>query len=119
MTPVSDRKQPDMLNTHTSVLARRVRIDADFATLPYEAGWASEALLFTQVEGAHPELTITTEVSPDGINWIARGEPQTLHEDGSIAESPLTVFGNWIRLVIRGATPERPARVLVHVSLKG
>lgn len=108
-----------MLNSHTSVLARRVRIDADFTTLPYEAGWASEAIFFTQVAGEHPELTITTEISPDGINWIQRGEPQVLSEASALSASTLTVFGNWIRLVIRGATPERPARVLVHLSVKG
>lgn len=119
MTSDSHRKQQDMLNTHTSVLARRVWIDSDFATLPYEAGWASEAILFTQVEGEHPELTIRTEISPDGINWIARGEPRVLVEGGVMAESALTVFGNWVRLVITGASKERPARVLVHVSLKG
>jgi hypothetical protein len=108
-----------MLNTHTSVLARRVQIDSDFATLPYEAGWAAEVLFFTQVEGDHPDLTVTTEISPDGINWIARGEPRVLSESSAIAESALTVFGNWVRLVISGATAERTARVLVHVSLKG
>ncbi len=108
-----------MLNTNTSVLARRVWIDSDYATLPYEAGWASEAIFFTQVEGDHPALTITTEVSPDGINWIARGESRTLGEAAAIAESPLTCFGNWVRLVITGATEERKARVLVHLSLKG
>jgi hypothetical protein len=108
-----------MRNTHTSVLARRVRIDTDFATLPYEAGWASEAIFFTQVEGAHPELAITTEISPDGIHWVQRGDAQALSATDTIAASTLTVFGNWIRLVIRGATPDRPARILVHLSMKG
>ena len=108
-----------MLNTHTSVLARRVRIDADFATLPYEAGWASEAIFFTQAEGEHPELVITTEISPDGIHWIQRGETQVLPERSVLAANTLTVFGDWVRLVVRGATPERPARILVHLAMKG
>ena len=108
-----------MLNTHTSVLARRIRIADDFATLPYEAGWASEAIFFTQVEGDHPDLLITAEVSPDGINWITRGEPQTLTADATIAETPVTGFGNWLRLAISGATKDAQARILVHVSLKG
>jgi hypothetical protein len=105
--------------THTSVLARRVRIIADFATLPYEAGWASEVVFFTQVEGDHPELTIVTEISPDGITWVPRGEPERLPEGASIAASSLTGYGNWIRLVIAGATEDQPARVLVHAVLKG
>jgi hypothetical protein len=108
-----------MRNIHTSVLARRVRIDADFATLPYEAGWASEVIFFTQVEGAHPELAIDTQISPDGIHWVQRGETRLLSETDAIVASTLTVFGNWVRLVIRGATPDRPARILVHLSMKG
>ncbi len=108
-----------MRNTHTSVLARRVRINADYVTLPYEAGWASEAIFFTQVEGEHPELTISSEISPDGIHWVQRGDTQVLFATDAIAASTLTVFGNWIRLVIRGATPDRPARILVHLSMKG
>lgn len=108
-----------MHTIHTSVLARRVRITADFATLPYEAGWASEVVFFTQVEGDHPELTIVTEISPDGISWLPRGEPERLPADGTIAASTLTVFGNWVRLAISGASAEQPARVLVHAVLKG
>lgn len=108
-----------MRNTHTSVLARRVRIDGEFATLPYEAGWASEAVFFTQTEGEHPELTIATQISPDGIHWVGHGDPQVLTEASAIVASTLTVFGNWVRLVIRGATPDRPARILVHLSMKG
>ncbi|GLI26436.1 hypothetical protein ARHIZOSPH14_06780 [Agromyces rhizosphaerae] len=108
-----------MHTTNTSVLTRRVWIRSDYATLPYEAGWATEAVFFTQVEGEHPDLTITTDISPDGINWIARGEPRTLGSDQSIAESSLTTFGNWVRLRVEGASEDQPARILVHVNLKG
>lgn len=108
-----------MQTTNTSVLVRRVWIDSDHETLAHEAGWASEAVFFTQVEGDHPELTVTTEISPDGIHWVQRGSASTLGTDSTITENSLTVFGNWIRLRIRGASPEQPARVLVHVNLKG
>ncbi len=108
-----------MQSTYTSVLARRVRISDTLATLPYEAGWATEAVFFVQTEGEHPDLEISAEVSPDGIAWVRRGEPALLAAGAAIAELPLTCFGNWLRLTVAGATPERPARVLVHVSLKG
>lgn len=107
-----------MQTTNTSVLARRVRISDDFATLPYEAGWATEAVFFVQTEGDHPDLAITVEVSPDGVNWIRRAGA-TLAASESLVDVPVTVFGNWLRLGITGATSERPARVLVHVNLKG
>jgi hypothetical protein len=108
-----------MQTTYTSVLARRVRIDGDFATLPYEAGWASEAVFFVQVEGDHPDLTLATEVSPDGINWIRRGVPALLASADTIAEVPLANFGNWLRLTVSGATAAAGARILIHVNLKG
>lgn len=108
-----------MLNTNTSVLARRARITDDFATLPYEAGWAFEAVFFTQTEGDHPTLTLQTEISPDGITWINFGEAATLEAGQTIAVNRLTVFGNWLRLRIYGATAEHPARILVHLNLKG
>lgn len=108
-----------MQKTYTSVLARRVRIDDAFATLPYEAGWASEALFFVQAEGEHPQLEIAAEVSPDGITWIRRGAPVVLAAGDAIAELPLTLFGNWLRVVITGASAEAGARILVHVNLKG
>lgn len=108
-----------MQTTNTSVLARRIWIDGDYATLAYEAGWASEAVFFTQVEGEHPELTVSTEISPDGINWVRRGEPRTIAAGGSITENSLTAFGNWVRVRIQGASREQRARVLVHLCLAG
>jgi hypothetical protein len=105
--------------TNTSVLARRVRINGDYATLPYEAAWAIEAVFFIQTEGDHPDLTVATEISPDGINWIRRGDPIVLAASHSLAELPLLAFGNWLRLSVTGALPSAPARILIHVNLKG
>ncbi|WP_066588307.1 DUF6385 domain-containing protein [Cellulomonas timonensis] len=107
-----------MQTTNTSVIARRVKISDDYATLPYEAGWASEAVTFIQAEGDHPDLAIAVEVSPDGINWVRR-TGATLSASQQIVDLPLAQFGNWLRVVITGATSEQPARVLVHLNLKG
>lgn len=108
-----------MQKTYTSVLARRVRIDGQFATLPYEAGWASEAVIFVQAEGEHPDLAIAAEVSPDGINWIRRGAPVPLAASSTIAELPVTNFGNWLRVVVTGASADAGARILIHLNVKG
>jgi hypothetical protein len=107
-----------MQTTNTSVLARRVRISDDFTTLAYEAGWATEAVFFVQTEGEHPDLTVAVEVSPDGVNWVRRAGA-TLPASESLVDVPVTSFGNWLRVAITGATSEQPARVLVHVNLKG
>lgn len=108
-----------MQTTYTSVLARRIVIDGDYATLPYEAGWASEAVVFVQTEGDHPDLSVATEISPDGIHWIRRGPVQTLSASEDIAELALTTFGNWLRVTVTGASPESTARILIHVNGKG
>lgn len=107
-----------MQSTHTSVLARRVRISDEFATLPYEAGWATEAVFFVQAEGDHSDLAIEVDVSPDGINWIGRGST-TLAASDPLVDLPVDRFGNWLRLRVTGASADSPARILVHVNLKG
>lgn len=94
-------------------------ITSDFATLPHEAGWANEAVFFIQTEGDHPELSIVSEISPDGINWATFASGSRLPEAESIVALPLTTFGNWLRIAISGASESRPARVLVHLVLKG
>lgn len=108
-----------MLQNNTSVLARRIVIDGDFASQPYEAGWASEAVVFVQVEGEHPDLSLATEISPDGINWIRRGEVVSLATDATIAELSLARFGNWLRVTVTGARQDATARILIHVNGKG
>jgi hypothetical protein len=107
-----------MQNTNTSVLARRVRISDDYATLPYEAGWATEAVFFLQTEGEHGDLSLGAEVSPDGINWIRRAGT-TLAAADSLVDVPVDRFGNWLRLTVSGATEQQPARILIHLNLKG
>lgn len=108
-----------MQQNNTSVLARRIVIDGDYATLPYEAGWAREAVVFVQVEGEHPRLAVAAEVSPDGITWIQRGESVSLDADATIVEIPLERFGNWVRVTVTGASPDATARVLIHLNAKG
>jgi hypothetical protein len=107
-----------MHTTNTSVLARRVRISGEYSTLPYEAGWATEGAFFIQAEGQHPDLEITAEVSPDGVNWRARTATRLPAEE-SLVDLPIARFGNWLRLRITGARPESTARILVHLNLKG
>lgn len=108
-----------MLTFATSVIERRLAISAAHTTHPYEAGWAGEAVFFVQFEGDHPELAVQAQISPDGLHWVDRGEPEVIAPVNEIAAIDLTNFGGWLRLVVTGATPERPATVLVHLALKG
>jgi hypothetical protein len=108
-----------VLTFATSVIERRLEISTTHTTHPYEAGWAGEAVFFVQLEGDHPELTVQAQISPDGLHWVDRGSPRVMTEDDEIIAIDLTNFGGWLRLTFAGATPERPARVLVHLALKG
>ncbi|MCT2584868.1 DUF6385 domain-containing protein [Actinophytocola gossypii] len=108
-----------MLTFSTSVIERRLEIRAAHATHPFEAGWAGEAVFFVQLEGTHPELTVQAQISPDGLHWVDRGVPSVMSAEDEIAAIDLVNFGGWLRLVITGATEEQPAKVLVHLALKG
>ncbi len=108
-----------MLNFATSVIERRLKISADHPTHPYEAGWAGEAVFFVQVEGDHPELSVQAQISPDGLHWVDRGDPRVITADQEITAIELANFGGWLRLSFTGASPERPATVLVQLALKG
>lgn len=108
-----------MQQINTSVLTRRVVITGPHATPAYEAGWAREAVFFVQAEGAHPRLTITAEVSPDGITWVSRPLTTELAANEALAELPITNFGNWLRVHVAGASPKAPARILIHLAAKG
>jgi len=75
--------------------------NGQYALEPYEAGWASEALLFVYIREAHgasPSLTLTVQISADGSRWI-----NTPHTFGPVSEPGgysllVTGFGNWLRL---------------------
>lgn len=103
----------------TSVIERRLEITATHATHPYEAGWADEAVFFVQVEGDHRDLSVQAQISPDGLHWADRGAARVVAADDEIVAIDLANFGGWLRLAFTGATPERPATVLVHLALKG
>ncbi|WP_152363469.1 DUF6385 domain-containing protein [Microlunatus speluncae] len=108
-----------MLNFATSVIERRLKISTAHATHPYEAGWAGEAVFFVQLEGDHPDLSVQAQISPDGLHWVDRGDPRVITADQVITAIELANFGGWLRLSFAGATPEQPAKVLVHLALKG
>lgn len=108
-----------MLTSVTAVIERRTVIASDHATHPYEAGWAAEAVFFVHAEGSHPQLLIQAQISPDGINWVDRGEAVVLEPADEIVALELRRFGGWLRLLLRGADERNKATVLVHLALKG
>lgn len=69
---------------------------------PYEAGWASEALAFVCVHrmvGEDARLSVTLEISPDGMRWVPHSPPFELTPAGNY-RFQLAAFGNWLRATL-------------------
>ena len=115
-----------MRRSYTAVVARNEPLTGDWATEPYEAGWASEALFFVRllVDGAPPtgappslELPAPAQLSPDGMLWLDEGTTLPPLEGGA-AFLRLRAFGNWLRLAGSRPAGAAPVNVSVYLVLK-
>ncbi|MDP3749386.1 MAG: hypothetical protein Q8Q88_20305 [Phenylobacterium sp.] len=85
----------------TAVVARNETWTGASATEPYEAGWASEAVIFVRaLEAAKGEMAQAfVEISPDGMRWIREGASLVLPAQADdLAVARVSHFGNWLRL---------------------
>lgn len=104
---------------YTAVVERNVTWKGAFATEPYEAGWAAEALIFIRVlRGSIPGHTAAVQISPDGIHWADEGTrvPIPKLTDG-LTFARVTHFGNWLRLSGE-LSPGHSCTVMVYFVLK-
>ncbi len=108
-----------MRSFQTTVLERKTGIHGAFATEPFEAGWAAEAIYFVEAhELAGGPLHARAQISPDGIRWIDEGSACDLAGPGQ-AFVRVAHFGGWLRLALDA--PENSAGtalVTVHLALK-
>lgn len=106
-----------MRNFYTATLERHTKFANDFATEPFETGWASEALFFVRIEefsGSGP-VRARAQISADGVHWIDEGaafEPMAGIGDYFIR---LRHFGGWLRLV---GTVDGEMEATIHLVLK-
>ena len=104
--------------SYTAIVERNVEWLGEFATEPYEAAWASEAIFFVRAldisegfDGAEARV----QISADGIHWADEGSCFDLPAaKDAVAFCKVSHFGGWLRL--RGAVTER-ASITVLVSL--
>jgi hypothetical protein len=107
--------------SQVAVVARNERWAGTVSTEPYEAGWASEAVLFVRAlsdaEGAAGEARV--EISPDGMRWVAEGTSFLLPQKADqVTFARVAHFGNWLR--VTAELPDGAAvTVLVTYHLKG
>lgn len=107
-----------MRQTQTAVLERYTVLEGEFSTEPYEAGWAAEARWFIQVLESSNDgelLDVTTQISPDGLNWCDAGNGEHAHTGTGLLSFPAREFGQWLRL--RGSV-RGTAKVLIYLTLK-
>ena len=103
--------------TYNAVVERNVVWAGDFATEPYECGWAREAIFFVRSLQGGSAAHCRVQISADGMHWC---------DEGSIMELPrkadettwcrVSHFGNWLR--VAGNTGKDAVTVLVTLSMK-
>jgi hypothetical protein len=112
---------------HTAVIARNEAWSGTAATEPYEAGWATEAVVFVRALAIEPgpdaagdarPSTARVQLSADGMRWIDEGTtfpmPQSTERDTC---ARIARFGNWLR-VVTDLPPGVTMKVLVTVHIK-
>ncbi|BCJ27430.1 hypothetical protein [Actinocatenispora sera] len=117
-----------MRHAQTAVLERGAEFTGEFATEPYELPWAAEARFFVQVIDPIPgTVTLTTQLSPDGLNWIDAEHLAAVELDTTgvgMVTWRVREFGGWLRLrgVARPAdaagTDGRGPRLRIHLVAK-
>ena len=105
----------------TAPLERHKDLSGEFATEPYECGWATEAIFFLRVQeltGDGATLRANVQISADGIHWVDEGTtlpPITTAGDSFVRVSH---FGGWLRLAGRVDGTEARMNVMIHLVLK-
>ena len=95
-----------MRNFYTVVLERMRTYSEDFATEPYETGWAGEAMFFIRIHemtGKKVSLEARVQVSVDGINWVDEGTRFSPTNSTGEHFIKVTHFGGWF--CIAGVCP--------------
>jgi hypothetical protein len=113
---------PALREATTAIIARGDTWAGAFATEPYEAAWATEALVFLRLlkaDGPLAGLTAAVQISPDGQHWADEGTVVALPEKtGQATFAKVTHFGNWLRLA-GTLPPGTSCQVAATLSLKG
>jgi hypothetical protein len=109
---------PTLRESATAVLLRGEWLRDGATTEPYEAGWASEAVVFVHCLDDRVYGVLRAQLSPDGMNWEDEGAEIALPGKGRVAFLRLSHFGNWLRFVAR--LPDGgERRVTLTLHLKG
>lgn len=109
-----------MRESQTFVLERNVDWAGEFATEPWEAGWATEAIFFVRVLSSEGDIGLSTasvQLSPDGMHWCDEGTTMMLPSEAGVVCCRVRHFGGWLRLAGSVAAGAR-LRVIAYLALK-
>ena len=110
-----------VLQSYTAVVERSKPLSGDFATEPYEAAWAREALIFIRIredtEGS-PTVRARVQISPDGLHWVDEGTEFPAIERPGVYFVRVREFGSWLRVAGRVDPGGAEAKALVYIALK-
>lgn len=104
--------------SYTANVERNVRWQGEFASEPYEAAWASEAIFFVRALDLSADFEgglASVQISADGIHWVDEGTTFELPTTkGQVTFGKVKHFGGFLR--IQGTTGGQSS-VVVLVSL--
>ena len=106
--------------SYTAIVERNVLWQGDFATEPYEAAWASEAIFFVRALDVSPDLAARArvQISADGIHWADEGTEFKLPTaKNEVTFCKVSHFGGFLRIAGEVRSPAE-LRVLVSLVLK-
>ncbi|MDE2857936.1 MAG: hypothetical protein OXN94_08815 [Chloroflexota bacterium] len=107
--------------SYTAIVERNVLWQGDFASEPYEAAWASEAIFFVRALDLSPDFEgglASVQISADGIYWADEGTTFELpRKTDAVTFCKVTHFGGFLRLQGHIA-PGDSIKVLVSLALK-
>ncbi|HEY3837591.1 MAG TPA: hypothetical protein VGL72_13515 [Bryobacteraceae bacterium] len=105
----------------TAVIEKNTTWTANFETEPYEAAWATEARWFVRVvtiTGSDASLSVTPQISPDGLFWCDEGHARLLMSQPGLYSFPLRDFGGWLRLRAQVSGEMPSIKVMIYLVLK-
>jgi hypothetical protein len=104
----------------SAVISRGELWAPGFATEPYEAGWAREAVIFLHtLDKSEQGGVASVQISPDGILWVDEGTRIELpHEPGRVIFAKVSHFGQFLRVATNKVDKYQPRRILATVNLK-
>jgi hypothetical protein len=110
-----------MRQSYTATIEQNGAWSGAFATEPYEAAWATEAIFFVRalhVVGDATGASARVQISPDGMRWCDEGGRLPLP---TMADEVTFVrvahFGGFLRLVGEVAA-DAEVRVMAYLVLK-